>query len=208
MHRFTQQAVLLFTLLTLPPAVLADRTYNFLNYPDLQNGWTISGTITTDGTTGTIQSTNILSWTWTITNGVSTYTFSSTEPGASATTSGSGITATGAGLFVSFPYGQLGLSIPATPTTTPPYTSGPPSGMTWNAYPGILFGLIPPNPTFSLFQLMYGPEAAGSSAWLFASASPVAVPEPSSLYIVGFGAVCVYVMGQKCRARRTATTAA
>src|SRR5208337_2658343 len=52
---------------------------------------------------------NILSWTWTITNGVSTYTVSSTEPGASATTSG--ITATGAGLLVPFPSGIIVLSI-------------------------------------------------------------------------------------------------
>jgi PEP-CTERM motif len=39
--------------------------------------------------------------------------------------------------------------------------------------------------------------------------SPFAVPEPSTLYLLGFGAVCgsVYVMGHKRRERRTATTA-
>ncbi len=52
MHRFTLQAVMLSTLLTLPTAARADRMYNILNNPDIQNGWTLSGTITTDGTMG------------------------------------------------------------------------------------------------------------------------------------------------------------
>ena len=58
--------------------------------------------------------------------------------------------------------------------------------------------------------LGYYAGGPGASSWLIASASPVAVPEPSPLYLVGFGAVCgsVYVMGHKRRARRTATTAA
>ena len=67
MHRITQQAVMLFTLLTLPPAVMADRMYELHSVPT--DGWTLSGTIRTDGTIGTIQSTNILSWTWTISGG-------------------------------------------------------------------------------------------------------------------------------------------
>ena len=73
MHRFTLQVAMLLTLLTLPPAVLANAshiTYSILNSPELQNGWTLSGTITTDGTIGQIQGSNILSWTWTwITSG-------------------------------------------------------------------------------------------------------------------------------------------
>ncbi|MGZ3381794.1 MAG: PEP-CTERM sorting domain-containing protein [Isosphaeraceae bacterium] len=41
-----------------------------------------------------------------------------------------------------------------------------------------------------------------------ASTTTAAVPEPSSLYLLGFGAVCgcVYVMGNKRRERRTART--
>lgn len=89
MHRFTQQAVMLFTLLTLPPAVLAgSTTYNILNYPDLQNGWTLTGTITTDCFIGDINQNDIKSWTWTITSGATTYTANSTDPGASTTLEG------------------------------------------------------------------------------------------------------------------------
>ena len=83
--------------------------------------------------------------------------------------------------------------------------------MVWetNLSPGNPPGLWPATPTNSWFGII-GAEEPGSSAWLIASPSPVAVPEPSSLYIAGFGAVCgsVYVMGQNRRARRTATTGA
>jgi len=196
MHRFTQQAVMLFTLLTLPSAVLADRTYNIQNYPDLQNGWTLSGTITTDGTIGTIQSTNILSWTWTVTSGVNSLTFSSTDPGAMVYTGG--ITATGAGLFVTNQNQQY--------IDLADYNPG---GQVWLTASTTNISLAAPldnNPGSYTTRT----EEPGSSAWLFASPSPVAVPEPSSLNIVGFGAVCgcVHVMGHKRRARRTATTGA
>src|SRR5208283_5916828 len=115
MHRFTQQAVMLFTLLTLPPAVIADRMYDLQSGPSLPMGWTLSGTITTDGTIGTIQATNILSWTWTLTNGVSSFSASSTDPyaGVSTITLGApvntmpGITATAAGLFLPVPSGDV-----------------------------------------------------------------------------------------------------
>jgi len=61
---------------------------------------------------------------------------------------------------------------------------------------GVMFG-----ETFQM--IVYDPDLAGSPIEV---ASTVVVPEPSPLYIVGFGAVCVYVMGHKRRARRTATT--
>ena len=67
MLRSMLRGVMLFTLLTRPPAVMADRTYDLQSGPSSPVGWTLSGTITTDGTIGTIQATNILSWTWTLT---------------------------------------------------------------------------------------------------------------------------------------------
>ena len=56
MHRFTQRGVMLFALLTLPPAVLAERRTTSRITRDVQNGWTLTGTITTDGTQGIISS--------------------------------------------------------------------------------------------------------------------------------------------------------
>ena len=75
--------LMLFTLITLPPAVMADRIYNILPYPVSDGGWKLSGTITTDGTMGAIQATNILSWTWNLSSpGSSGWTVSSTDPGS------------------------------------------------------------------------------------------------------------------------------
>jgi len=204
MHRFTQQAVMLLTLLTLAPAVMADRTYNLQSGQSMPVGWTLSGNITTDGTIGTIQATNILSWTWTMTSGASSFTVSSTDPGASAWTS-TGITSTGAALLV--PYlGSIGFDGPGGAlmwytnmndqtswgvSTTQAITGGY-GGLPWNS---------------SVWWNGQGdPETGGQ----IASAAPVAVPEPSPLSIAGFGALCgcVHVMRHKRRARRTATTGA
>ena len=82
MHRITQRGMMLFTLLSLPSAVLAGTTYNIQNYPLDQNGWTLTGTITTDGTQGHLsRPPDITSWTWTITKGANTYTTTSTATG-------------------------------------------------------------------------------------------------------------------------------
>jgi len=212
MHRFTLQAVMLFTLLTLPSAVLADRSYSIQNNPDLQNGWTLSGTITTDGTIGSIQSSNIMAWTWTITKGVNSFTASSTDPGADAEVMNSGITATAAGLLLLpggpiVPSNSLGLiEIPNGLLFFSPQQPVSSSVIVWqrNGLGSILLVAgIAGQPIAGWQDPAIG---SGSSSWLIAS--PAAVPEPASLYIVGFGAVCVYVMGHKRRARRTATTGA
>jgi len=222
MHRFTQQAVMLFTLLTLPPAVLAGSTkYNILNYPDLQNGWTLTGTITTDGFIGDINQNDIKSWTWTITSGATTYTANSTDPGASTTLEGIEIQETPTEIL-------LQLSPWPWPADSPPDTlfvlnSGENKSLTWtimydpNYYPtdliytnsGSWYSDLWMGEGVGMFQLpppLYIP--GNQTQWILAQASAAAVPEPASLYLVGFGAVCgcVYVMGHKRRARRTATT--
>ena len=207
MLRSMLRGVMLFTLLTLPPAVMADRMYDLQSGPSLLGG-ILSGTITTDGTIGRIQSTNILSWTWTFTGGGSSFTVSSTDPGAAVWTS-TGLTSTGAALLVP-DLGSIGFQSPG-------------GYLQWDNPVGFLPGNNPDNQTQdNLVQWTagnwglggpgvswwHGIAAPGTMAGQIASTSAVAVPEPSSLYIVGFGAVCVYVMGHKRRARRTTTTAA
>ena len=90
MLRITQRAVTLLTLLTLPPAVLADSIYIIKDYPELQNGWTLSGTITTDGRLGPIGPNDITSWEWTVTSGEGTHTNKSTDRMAGIWVSGGG----------------------------------------------------------------------------------------------------------------------
>ena len=60
----------------------AGLTYSLTNFASLQNGWTVSGSITTDGTIGSLSSSNITSWDYTATDGVSTFTGASTTSGA------------------------------------------------------------------------------------------------------------------------------
>jgi hypothetical protein len=61
----------------------AATTYTIQNYQADQNGATVTGTITTDGTLGVITVANILKWTWTISaHGLSSFTLSSSDPGA------------------------------------------------------------------------------------------------------------------------------
>ncbi len=58
-------------------------TYNIVNYQADQNGATLSGSITTDGTIGDLAKADITSWTFTITpSGGSPITASSTDPSA------------------------------------------------------------------------------------------------------------------------------
>lgn len=208
MQKTTLRAMTLFTLLTLPPAVLAgSTTYDIVNYPDYQDGWNLSGTITTDGIIGLLQSSDITSWTWTVTMSGSSQTYRSTDPGA--TTIVDGLTATNTGQLILIP------------TTVNTYeiilaTSGQHPGFLTDTY-GYFYGP---------FELTYGTEAGVIALeqyyWAvvhypvpvpleeFTFATTTAVPEPSTLYLLGFGAVCgsAYVMGHKRRARRTATTAA
>jgi PEP-CTERM motif len=55
------------TLLFVPHITEAGQiTYAIQNYPADQNGYTLSGSITTDGNLGTLSTSDIVAWTWTI----------------------------------------------------------------------------------------------------------------------------------------------
>jgi hypothetical protein len=60
-------------------SVFADRTYTLVNYPSDQYGWTLSGSITTDGTVGDITSGNIRAWNWAIEKEGASFSYDSTN---------------------------------------------------------------------------------------------------------------------------------
>jgi hypothetical protein len=60
-----------FVLLSAPLAHAI--TYNLVSYSDYQNGYTLTGTITTDGHTGVLAASDIVSSSITVSNGVNTY---------------------------------------------------------------------------------------------------------------------------------------
>lgn len=60
----------------------ADLIYDIQDYPAWQNGYTVNGTITTDGVLGTLTTADIVAWTVTISQGSLSETFSGTSADA------------------------------------------------------------------------------------------------------------------------------
>jgi hypothetical protein len=161
-----------------PAALGGSITYNIVNYPELQNGYTVSGTITTDGQTGTITTADITSWDVSVLlSGVIQLNFTPTNSTASAL-----LTATTTAL--------------TNPTTPPPQvlefldSSLPSTYIIW----------VGPSSSF------YQSANFGASLWF--SEWPTngviaasAVPEPSSfiLLAVGAGAVIAHVWSRRGR---------
>ncbi len=212
MQKTTLTTMTLFTLLTLPQAVLAGSiTYNLVNYPTDQNGCTLSGAITTDGQTGVLSPSDILSWSWTITGArVNENGIEYPLPPISA----AGTSVPNADLYpwtlVATPSqillprgGVLDVSSFMTPNGNVfLYYWNYPETYVSPAYFAYVFN--PANTSEIYLWLTSNPAMGGNDPWVVASS----VPEPSTLYLLVFGTVCgsVYVMGHKRSRRRTATT--
>ena len=120
-RRFVKALAMFLVLLVLQVSAkhaTANIIYDIVNYPAYQNGWTITGTITTDGNTGTITSSDLDAFSFSITNGTTTYSASS--PSGSFSAAGT-ITATSTNLsvvdlaYLSISYSNTGITwYPAT----------------------------------------------------------------------------------------------
>ncbi len=66
----------------------ADFIYNLVDYPGLQNGYTLSGTIVTNINSGTLAPANIVSFHYVATNGTVTSIGSSGDPGSTLSING------------------------------------------------------------------------------------------------------------------------
>jgi len=69
-------------------AANAATIYRIVNNPAVQNGYTLSGTITTDGRSGSIYASNVLAWSFSVSNGIDTYSADSSQPGSSVSVDG------------------------------------------------------------------------------------------------------------------------
>ena len=67
MHNFLKAtSLLLITAVSYSGAQAGSITYQINDYPAVENGFKISGSITTDGTIGALSQSDITAWTWTL----------------------------------------------------------------------------------------------------------------------------------------------
>jgi hypothetical protein len=147
--------------------VAADFIYDIQNYPSLQNGFTLSGTITTDIDTGTLSGADIKAWTITITPAVgSGTTFDSTM-------SGSNVLGTN-GVDVS----PTAITLSAGVLTFNDAVNFSP--LQYNRGANNLYISKPDGNTTNWFDFL-GPTALGGDPWIIATAETSATPAPSTL---------------------------
>jgi PEP-CTERM motif len=161
----------------------ANTTYSLVNYPGDQNGWILSGSITTDGKTGALTLTDVLSWSWTVTSGTTAYTFRSTDPGAffGQESLPPDLIATSSALSV--PFGQ---SVGMQDDSGVAY----PTIIVWSNNWGTTFSneyeaqIHVPPASAKAFWITLNPTSFIASGYVIATAAST-VPEPSTLTLLG-----------------------
>ena len=177
-------AFILVSLLSLPTLARGELTYDLVNYPDDQGGYTIWGTITTDGRLGTLTSTDIIAWSATITG-----------TGTIGSANGSGFISL-QGLVAS----PTSLELPFGPPNGPEVTMIGHTGVfdrtgfyDLTAICWINYYIQEQEPEyFGWFQNGHGgrwdtlnPIMNGTDIWVIATREDVVTPEPSNLVVSG-----------------------
>jgi hypothetical protein len=190
MRRFVLAMAAIALLLALPRVAEANITYSIQNYSADQGGLTLTGSITTDGTIGDLATSDILSWTYTITAaGGSTGTASSTDSGAGITLL-ENVVASQSSITLAFPDADATEVVNQLRLDTPPgagsanldyvrelYAPGSNTTDPHNFYIGSAHNVGNWN--------NMDPAMGGTNPWVIATA----VPEPSSLILAGPGAL-------------------
>ena len=168
-------------------------SYSIANYPTDQNGHNISGTITTDGTLGTLAAKNIISWSVTI----DAITFTNTDPNAETLVSGTGLTATLTSITLAEAaigeFNDLRFDINNAGVTSP--------SIDWHRSPSAVPSVNTDFYGGSILQaetwFTSNPSMGGTNPWLIAS-----VPEPSTALLASIGAVVGFLAYGWSRHRR------
>lgn len=159
--------------------------YDLDNYASEQNGWTLSGTITTDGTIGTLTGANITAWNFSETNGATTYSLSS-DTGALLVLDNLVATSTELTLAAASPtdYNNVFGFGAASQPNIEYYRQYHSSSYSTNQYSS--FTPISGTTLWADSNL----SSLGGDPWVIATAEqPSAAPEPSSLVLFGMGTV-------------------
>jgi hypothetical protein len=156
-------------------ALAGDITYTMVNDTVDQNGYSLTGTIVTDGTIGALAYTDIVSWQFTITGPGGPYTNSGTT--SSRQTLLENITATATAIQLPMGVGFTGVGV----LELGERTGGP--VLQWsNSNSTIPEYYASANSTF--LWAVSPPTGYGPGSWAVAT-----VPEPSSFILAGFGTV-------------------
>ena len=167
-------------------------TYQINDYPAKESGYKISGSITTDGTIGTLASSHVTAWTWTLSDSTGSTVYGT----ASSTDSGTGI----------FERGTVTAS--ATQITMTPTAEGYNQFDLYNgvllANNGIYLSWYRSPTNGDDFSAAYDTQIFDSSSpsspglalpdlntWVIATVAspPAAVPEPSTFALLGLGGI-------------------
>ncbi|MBV8130119.1 MAG: PEP-CTERM sorting domain-containing protein [Planctomycetaceae bacterium] len=177
MRQLSFATATLCLLLVVPPTTRAGQIiYDIQNYPADQNGHIVSGNITTDGFIGQLAPDDILSWSVTIDG---TQTFTSTDVGAHTLVLGVQSNPT-----------DLTMGTPPTGSASLQIATEVGEGGTLLLYsrPALATGA---NPVYQgefdgkILWRTLNPLMDGTNPWVLAVAPASAVPEPSSLWLLG-----------------------
>jgi hypothetical protein len=180
----------------------ADAVYKLQSYADLQNGYALSGAITTDGTLGVLSRADITAWSYTISKGDIVDSHSS--PGGDLLEQG--LTATASQLTLPIG-GFLWIAIPSYPgegySPELMYANPRRDNPMYFGYDAWLTAPAPNEPTIDVAWSEYTTDSGGillgGEPWIIGLS---AVPEPSALTLALLGGACVAV-AQRTRRRRS-----
>ena len=178
----------------------ADYIYDIQNHPTVQNGWTLSGQITTTVDSGTLSSlSDITSWSWSATNGSTTYTFRSSDAGAAIYFAGVVLTPS-----------SILLPVPQSLNTFLSFQGGL-NAVDWARIPGphgFDFYLAETSQTTLWTNSVPGglaidPGGSTTDPWVIATAQPT--PEPATITMLVSGYFAIGGFGLYRRRRRRAS---
>lgn len=165
------------------PCLAQPITYDFVNYASLQDGDTVSGSITTDGAIGALAASDITAWSVTVTGPLAPFSISSTDSKAALTALNMTATQTQVNIYAPLT-GNLNeiLFTGGDGHTGLHYIRSNDSTGTYDFYDSIVDG-----------NLQWGSFTAGSNTLQLTAINPwliaTAVPEPSSALLAAIGGV-------------------
>jgi hypothetical protein len=185
---------IVLALIAAPPTTAASITYNIQNYPSFQSGYTLSGTITTDGNVGTLTQADITSWSLSVSGGPNSFT---------AAGSGAGTGVESIGLVAST--NQLTLADPGTQLFNVLSLSGNGGHVSWTeggdaaGFSDNYYALNNVGNT-TVWNTIPTDASFGGPPWIIAQAQITSVAEPGTRTMALVGLACLAVA--QCSRRR------